>query len=298
MTVLVAGATGTTGSAVVTELVAAGVPVRASTRSADRLGELARPGVDAVVAGYDDPAALRAALAGVTAAYVAVPTTPEQPAQVGTLARLAAEAGAHVVLLSTLGAAAGSPLRFARAHAAAEAAVEAAGPSWTFLRPTGFMQNDLAWAQQVPGGTVAGPVMDAAWSIVDARDVGAVAAAALRDPPRYAGRRLAVTGPAARSPRDRVAALGAVLHRELAAVDLPIPVALDRLRGWGVPEWQVGGLGELYELYASGAAVAVLPDAAEVLGRPGRSWEAFAADHAAAFTGPGAVRPAATETGT
>ena len=40
----------------------------------------------------------------------------------------------------------------------------------------------------------------------------------------------------------------------------------------------------LYELYAAGHAAAVLPDTAEVLGRPGRTWEDFATDHATAFT--------------
>lgn len=282
-TVLVTGATGTTGSAVVTELVAAGVAVRALTRSPDRLGALARPGVEPVAAAHDDPAALRAALSGVGAVYVAIPSAPELPEREAAVARLAAEAGAHVVVLSTLGAAADSPLRFARMHAAAEAAVEATGATWTFLRPTGFMQNDLAWAGQVAGGTVAGPVMDAAWSIVDVRDVAAVAAAALTDPGAYAGRRLDVTGPEPRTPRDRVAALGAVLGRELAAVDVPIPAAVAGLRSYGVPEWQADGLGELFGLYAAGLATAVSADAAAVLGRPARTWETFTADHAAAF---------------
>jgi uncharacterized protein YbjT (DUF2867 family) len=240
MTVLVSGATGTIGSAVVTELVARGVAVRATTRSRHNLPGLARPGVEPVVLDHTNTASLLAALRGVAAAYLAVPTAPDMAATEGAFARAAADAGVPVVVLSTLGAAPDSPLRFGRAHAAAEAAVEAAGGAWTFLAPHGFMQNDLAWAAQVPGGTIAGPVMDAAWSIVDARDVAAVAAAVLTDPPPYAGRRLALTGPEARTPRDRVRALAEILGRELAVVDAPVAAVAEQLRGLGVPQWQVG----------------------------------------------------------
>jgi uncharacterized protein YbjT (DUF2867 family) len=285
MTVLVTGATGTTGSAVVAELVAHGIPVRAASRSPEKLPGLARPGVEPVVLDRADEASLRTALQGVAAAYLVTQTSPDMATTEGAFARAAAEAGVPIVKLSTLGAAPDSPLRFARAHAAAEAALESAGGAWTVVAPNGFMQNDLAWAAQVGSGAVAGPVMDAAWAIVDARDVAAVAAAVLADPAPYAGRRLAVTGPAARTPRDRVRALAEVLGRELDAVDLPFAVVAQHLRGLGVPQWQVDGIGELCALYAAGLATAVAPDAAEVLGRPTRSWEEFATDHAGVFTG-------------
>lgn len=277
-TVVVAGATGLSAGAVVTELVAAGVPVRALTRSPQRRAALERPGVEALT--VDGPDALAAALRGARAAYLATPTAPDMAGAEGSFARAAAAAGVPVVKLSTLGVDPGSPLRFARAHAAAEAAVREAGGPWTFLRPNGFMQNDLAWAAQLPGGTVAVPVADAAWTIIDVRDVAAVAAAALRDPERYAGRALHLTGPEARTPRSRVPALAELLGRELAVADVPVPAHVEQLRGYGVPGWVADGLGELLELYVSGAAAAVLPDVDEVLGRPPGTWERFVADHA------------------
>lgn len=285
MTIAVAGATGTTGSAVVDALVAAGVPVRALSRGKDKLAALTRPGVEAVAVTYDEPGSVRAALDGASAAYLAMPTEPDMAATEGAFARAAAEAGVPVVKLSVIGAAIDGPMRFSRAHAESEQAIEAAGGVWTFLRPNRFMQNDLAWAAQVPSGSVAGPVMDAAWSIIDARDIGAVAAAVLTDPAAFAGRRLTLTGPEPRTPRSRVEALGDVLGRPLTAVDVPIPAAVDQLRGYGVPEWTAAGLGELYELYVTGVATVVAPDVEQVLGRPGRTWEEFAADHAAAFSG-------------
>ena len=284
MTVLVAGASGTTGAEVVAQLVAAGVPVRAMSRSAEKAEALRAPGVEPVVARFDDPASLAAAVDGVDAAYVVTGAATDMAATEGALAHAAAHAGVHLVKLSVVGASADAPLRFGVVHAEAEAAIAAAGGSFTFVRPNGFMQNDLAWAAQVPSGTIAGPVMDAAWAIVDVRDVAAVAVAALRDPAAHAGATITVTGPAARTPRARVAALAEVLGVELATVDVPIPAFKEQLRGFGIPEWTVEGLEELFELYADGSAASVSPEGEAVTGRPPRTWEQFAADHVAAFT--------------
>lgn len=285
MTVLVAGASGTTGSEVLAQLAAAGVDVRAMSRSEEKAAALRRPGVEAVVADFGDAASLAAAMDGVDAAYVVTSAGPEMAAPEGAFARAAAGAGAHVVKLSVVGAALDAPLRFGRVHAESEAAIEAAGGSWTFLKPNGFMQNDLAWAAQVPSGTIAGPVMDASWAIVDVRDIAAVAVAALTDPATYAGRRITVTGPEPRTPRDRVASLAEILGGELTVVDVPIDAAKGQLRSYGLGDWTVAALGELFALYAAGDAAGVSPDAEAVLGRPPRRWEDFAADHAAAFTG-------------
>lgn len=283
MTVLVAGATGTTGSEVVAQLVEAGVPVRAMSREEANTDGLRAQGVEPVVASYDDPAALAAAMDGVRAAYIVSPAAPDMADTQGAFARAAADAGAHVVKLSVIGASADAPLRFGRVHAESEAAIEAAGGSWTFVRPNGFMQNDLAWAAQIPSGTVRGPVMDAAWSIVDVTDVAAVAVAALTVPEEHAGKRITVTGPEARTPRDRVVALAEILGREIAVEDVPIDAVKEQLRGYGLTEWTVDGLGELFALYAEGLAADVAPDIEAVLGRRPGSWEAFATQNAAAF---------------
>lgn len=285
MTVLVAGASGTTGAEVVRQLVEAVTPVRAMSRSEEKAAALLGPGVEAVVADFGDSASLAAAMDGVDAAYLVTSAGPDMAAAEGAFARAAAAAGIHLVKLSVIGAAVDAPLRFGRVHAESEAAIEAAGGSWTFLKPNGFMQNDLAWAAQVPSGAIAGPVMDAAWSIVDVRDIAAVAVAALTDPAPYGGRRITVTGPEPRTPRDRVAALAEILGVELAVVEVSIDGVKEQLRGYGLGDWTVDALGELFALYSSGAAADVSPDAEAVLGRPPRSWEEFAADHAAAFRG-------------
>ena len=283
MTILVAGATGTTGSAVVRRLLDRGQTVRALTRSPESATRLSSEGVEpVVVTGLDDADAISRAADGATAAYIATTSSPDLPRLEAAFARTVAAAGVPLVKLSVVGAAADSPVRFARGHAESERAIEEAyrdSGSWTFLQPNGFMQNDLAWGQQIPSGTVAVPGLDSAWSIVDVADIADVAAAVLTDPSAHAGRRIVVTGPESLSPRDRIATVSRVLGRDLTAVDVPLPAFADSLRGYGMDDWYVEALVELMEVYATGAAAGVSPAPEEVLGRPARTWDEFVEEH-------------------
>lgn len=287
MTVLVIGATGTTGGAVLQQLREAKVPVRALSRSAESAGALEGDGVESVVADLAQPDSLPAALEGVDAVYLAQPASPQLAEQEGGLAQAAAQAGVeHLVKLSVIGADPDSPIGFGRMHAAAEQAVRDSGVPWTFLRPNGFMQNTLAWGAQTPSGTVRGPVMDAAWSIVDVRDVAAVAVAALQNPGTHAGQTHTLTGPEPSTPREQVAILAEVLGLALVAEEVAIDDAKASMLGAGWPEWPVERMGELFELYADGLAAGVSPGVEQVLGRPATDFRTFAQDHREAFAGP------------
>lgn len=286
MTVLVAGATGTTGSVVARGLRDAGVAVRAMTRGDRAVPGLHEQGFEPVVADLADAASLAGAVAGVDAVYVATNASPQLPELEGALARAAVEAGVgHLVKLSVVGADAASPLTFARLHHEAEQRIRATGIAATFVRPNGFMQNTLAWAPGLAGGAVHAPVLDARWSIVDVRDIAAVAVAALCDRGAHAGETYTVTGPEASSGREQVAILAELVGRPVEAVDVPIPAAQEAMLAQGWPAWAVERMGELFELYARGEAEAVSPDVERVTGRPARTYREFAADHLAAFSG-------------
>ena len=284
MTILISGATGTTGTAVCRELLAAGLPVRAMTRSTTSAERLRDEDVDAVVADLADPESLAGAVDGVDAIYMATTNTPALAEQEGNLASAAAAVGVRIIVkCSVVGAAAGSPLEFARLHFAAEEAVRSAGVPTTVIRPNGFMQNTLAWADQIPAGTIYAPIMDARWSIVDARDIAAVAVAALQDPERHAGHTYTVTGPEATSPREQIAILSELLGLTLEAHEVPIEPAKQSMLATGWPAWSVDRMGELFELYAKGFAEAVSDDVERVTSQLARTYRQFAEDHRAAF---------------
>ena len=278
--ILVCGATGTTGGAVLRALRGDQHPVRALTRNPQAAERLRGDGVQAVVADLGDPRTLAPALADVGAVYMVNPVSDALAEHEGNLARAAAEADVgHLVKLSVIGAADDAPLTFGRLHGAAEDAVKAAGVPWTMLRPNGFMQNTLAWAGQIPSGAIRGPVMGARWSIVDVRDIAAVASRVLEAPGEHAGREYVLTGPEPSSPHEQVEILAELLELPLEAAEVPIAAAQDAMRNAGVPGETVERLGELWRMYADGAAAHVSSDIERVTGRPPYSFRQFAEDH-------------------
>jgi uncharacterized protein YbjT (DUF2867 family) len=153
-TVLVIGATGTVGSALVPALRARGATVRAMTRNPDR----PVPGVENVVADLQDPQAVADALKGVDAAFLNSPSTEGAAALQIRFAEIARECGVErLVLLSQYGARTDSPVRFLRWHAEVEQHVHQLGTDHTVLRPNLYMQALLGFAATIAHGVLAAP---------------------------------------------------------------------------------------------------------------------------------------------
>src|SRR5688500_10601256 len=130
-TVLVTGATGNTGSALVERLLRLGVSVRVMVRTPAAAARFDESAATPVVADFDDPDAVAAALAGVDRAYLVTPSSESAEAQQMRFAELAAAAGVrHLVKLSQFAAAADSPVRFLRYHAAVEQHIRGLGIGW------------------------------------------------------------------------------------------------------------------------------------------------------------------------
>jgi uncharacterized protein YbjT (DUF2867 family) len=283
---LVTGATGTTGNEVLRGLRDRELDVRALVHDESKTDAVKELGAEPVVGEMGDPKTLEPALEGIERAYLVSPLSPMQAEYEQVFVETAKAAGVkHVVKLSTIGASTQSPLRFGRNHAVVEQALRESGLEWTFLRPNGFMQNNLAWPPRVQDGRFYSPVPDAAFSIVDARDVAEVAIAALTAD-GHAGKAYALTGPEAISYRDQVRRLFAAAGREVEVEEVPAEAVKQALVEAGVPPWNAEGLAEVWELYASGGATLVATGVQDVLGRLPRDLDTFARDHADAFKAP------------
>ena len=282
--VLVTGATGNTGRAIVDALMRRGAPVRAMVRGeADRAKLPA--GVPAVVADFDDPASIAVALKDAGRAYLVTPSSERAQEQQLRFADLAAEAGIRqLVVLSQLGADEDSPVRFLRYHGVVERHVRDLGVAYTFLRPNLYFQGLLALAGPISAqGRLYAPIGDARVSAIDVRDIAAAAAVALTE----AGHEDAIytlTGPSAITHTQIAGALTAALDREVTFVDVPPQAFADSLSGV-LPPWQVDGLLEDYAHYRRGEAALVSPAVAEITGRAPIDIQQFARDYAGAFAG-------------
>jgi uncharacterized protein YbjT (DUF2867 family) len=282
--ILVTGATGNTGRAIVDALVRRGALVRAMVRAEGDRAKLPA-GVPVAVADFDDPASIAAALEGTERAYLVTPSSERAEEQQRRFADLAAKAGLrHLVVLSQLAADEHSPVRFLRYHAAVEQHVRDLGIPYTFLRPNLYFQGLFAFAGTIAAeGRFYAPIGDATISAIDVRDIADVAAITLTEA-GHEGAAYTLTGPASITHTQIAAALTAALGRDVTFTDVPTQAFADSLRGI-LPPWQVDGLLEDYAHYRRGEAASVSSAVAEITGRPGRDIQQFARDYAPAFKG-------------
>jgi uncharacterized protein YbjT (DUF2867 family) len=240
-------------------------------------------GVTSTEGDFDDPASLRGALEGVDRAFLLTNSTERTEAQqIAFVEAAQAQRVGQVVYLSQLAADPQSPVRFLRYHGAVEAALTNSTVGWTFVRPNLIFQAYIPFAPLIAQGALQAPIGDATVSAVDARDIAAVAAAALIED-GHVGKTYTVTGPAAVSHADIATALGNAIGRPVRFERMPPKEFIAMLTGVGMPQWQADGLAEDYAHYDRGEAGAVSPDVQRVTDTDARSVHDFAQDYAEAF---------------
>ena len=286
--ILVTGATGNIGRALVKQLSAAGATVKALVRDPGKAAALQAPGVTIVQGDLADPASLDAALDGVDHVFLLSAMVPGQVELQGNLVEAARRAGRpHIVKLSVYGAGPDAPVPFARWHWQTEQQIEQAGLPFTHLRPNNFMQNLLGQGRSIAGqGAFYDSIgADTPVSQVDVRDIAAVAASALTQP-GHAGKTYQVMGPEAISNNDMAATLSEVLGKPVRYVQVPAEDYKRSLMGYGVPEWLADTLNALNAYYDSGYG-AELTDTVRAVGqKEPTTFGQFAADFAPTFTTP------------
>ena len=284
--ILITGATGNVGGEVVKQLALESVPFRAMVRHAKDAEALSQiKGVEAVIGDFDEAQSVADALTGIERAFLLTPSSERAETQQTTFVELAARAGVrHIVKQSQWAAAAHSPVRFLRYHAAVEKTIHESGMAYTFLRPNLFMQGLLGFRDTIARQSkIFAAVGDAKVSVVDTRDIAAVAAASLTEE-GHAGKTYNLTGPEALSHAEMAQKLSAALAQPLEFVDVPPKAMHDTLLQVGFPTWQAEGLLEDYAHYARGEAAVVTDDIREATGQTPRAFDGFARDYTAAFT--------------
>ncbi|MFD5557149.1 NAD(P)H-binding protein [Streptomyces sp. NPDC127068] len=279
--IVITGATGNVGRPLVAALAGAGERVTAVSRRP--VADAGVAGVRSVAADLGDAASLRPALEGADALFLMVP--PDVLGGGGgpdEVVKAAVSSGVRkVVVLSSL---INGTRPQARSHEVLrvwEEAVQGSGLDWTVLRPGSFATNTLAWADSVRAErTVYAPFGEVALPVVDPDDLAAVAAMVLREE-GHAGRVHELTGPAAVSPREQTAALGAALGIPLVFVELTRAQARARMVRF-LPEAVADGTLDVLGAPLPGER-RVSPAVEALLGRAPGSFRAWADRVAAAF---------------
>ena len=213
MTYLITGATGDVGSRVVRHLVEHGERPRVFARDAKTAQALFGDRVEMVQGDLGDKTSLRRALEGIDKLFL-VNSGPLIPERDAIAARAASDAGVqHLVKLSSMDVQYG--LALGVWHEQGEAAIRAGGVPFTFVRPTGFMSNLLAWARSIKSeGIVRSSTGDGRRAFIHSDDIAAVVTKVLTTP-GYVSESLAITGPEALSFAEVAERIGTVIGREL-----------------------------------------------------------------------------------
>jgi uncharacterized protein YbjT (DUF2867 family) len=232
-TVLVTGATGRQGGAVVRHLLARGAAIRALTRNPDspRARELAAQGVETMKGDMDDPASLERAMAGVYGVYSVQDfwtVGAEREVSQGTnVADAARAAGIEQLVFSSVGGAErNSRIEHWDSKWEVEQHIRKLGLPATIIRPASFMEN--YYIPAVEKGLLKGRLVDPVragvpYQTIAADDIGKFVALAFDRPGEFLGVELEIAG--SELTNEQAAEVFArVLGRPVKFRRLPMPV--------------------------------------------------------------------------
>jgi uncharacterized protein YbjT (DUF2867 family) len=280
--VLVTGATGRIGRAVVDLLVDAGVPVRALTHRSEA-GPTLPASVEVVTGDLTVPESLDAGLQGVHTVFL-VWTAPPTSAP-AVVERLATHARRVVFLSSphqTPHPFFQQPNPMAVLHADIERLIAAAGLEATIIRPGMLASNSLFWWAPAirAGGAVRWPYGAAETAPVDDRDVAAVAARTLYQD-GHAGGDYVLTGSESLSQAQQVSIIGDVLGRRINFEEL----SPDAFRSETEATWPRPIVDMLLAAWAAtiGRPALITTTVFDILGSGPRPFRQWVADNATGF---------------
>src|SRR5207245_9911999 len=163
-----------------------------------------------------------------------------------------------------------------RRHFDVGKALQQSGVASTILRPHVFMQNFLDIAPTIAReGRIRSASGDGKIPFIDARDIAAVAAAALTAP-GHEGKKYVLTGPEALGYGDVARIIGKAVGRPVEYVAESLEEARERLVRAGAPPSMIESTLALAAYQRAGGPTAeVSKTVEEILGRPPRSFAKF-----------------------
>ena len=285
MKILVTGATGTVGSAVVAALVQGGAEVRAVARKPPAAGRLPA-GVEFMVADLLDPVAVERALDGVDKMFLLNVVSPDELTQALIAYGLAKRHGLnHVTYLSVFAVDRFSDVPHFASKLAVERALQAFDVPFTILRPGYYFQNDLRLRPVLTGaGIYPMPLGREGIAAVDTRDIAEAAAITLTQP-GHEGRTYSLASPAPLSGPGAAAIWGRALGK-------PVQYHGENFDAWevqmraNVPAWSAYDLRVMFQGYLERGFAPRAADAEifqKLLGHAPRSYEDLVAEAVTAW---------------
>ena len=256
-TILVTGATGTLGGEVVKQLSssAPAVNIKAGVHSAQNVKKV-KDGdkVEVVLIDYNKPETLKEALSQVDKLFLLTPDVPNAHELASNLVIEAKKAGIrHIVKQSVMGADLEADVGTFRLHRQAEKIIEQSEIPFTFLRPNEFMQNFVNFHSHFIKSNNAFylPLEDAKVSLVDVRDIAAVAVKSLTEDrsDKHNNKTYLITGPEALSYYQAAEVLSSATDKKISYVNISEEEARGAMKEMGMSDWLINTISELHDYF-------------------------------------------------
>lgn len=270
--ILVLGATGTVGGAVVQRLQNSEYDVVAAVRNLEK-GDFG-PGVERRWLDLSQAESYAPALEGIQAVFmIAPPFLPDLPGIFSALISTAAQAGVqHIVLSTAMGADQdpNNPLY------QVEQALQSSGIAFTILRPNFYAQNYLTYdGESTRQGVIFLPAGDGKASYIDVRDIAEAVAHAFADP-AHRGQAYTLTGPEGLDQNEIARIMAESSGRDFQYLNPSEDAYVQALREHQVPDSAIHELTTVYALIRQGLVGGVSPDFERLTGKTPTSFRAFA----------------------
>jgi uncharacterized protein YbjT (DUF2867 family) len=218
--------------------------------------------------------------------FLLTPDVPNAPDLASNAVSEAKKVGIrHIVKQSVMGANLDADVGTMRLHRQVEEIIEQSGIPFTFLRPNEFMQNFINFHSPSIKGTNAFyiPLEDAKVSLVDVRDIAAVAVKSLIDEDRHKNKIYLITGPEALSYHQVAEILSNTTGRKIDYVNISDVEARAAMKEIGMSDWLINTVSELSDYFRKGKASEISSAVEEVTGNKPISFSQFANDYVDAF---------------
>lgn len=283
MDILVLGATGNTGSAVIEQLKQTDAKFAAMVRNESAGEKLGLTQDQVRVGNFDDKASMVNAMQGIKRIYVAMPAHPDNRLWIENVLEAVKEAGVeHMVKLSGMGASKDAGSAIIRTHKETDELVEASGVTYTLIQPNSFFQNlygSLETINQM--GQFFLPLADAKQSVVDIRDVAAVVVAALTQD-GHENQTYLISGPEALTFAEQAEILSKASGKDIQYVAVSEEQAAGAMKGAGMNEWLADNLAEILAWFGQGHYAYTTDTVEKVTGNKPRTFADFATEFAQA----------------
>lgn len=280
MSVLVLGSTGNVGQHVVSALIDGGTGTRVITRDQARAAQILPAGVEFVEGDLGDESTLLSALEGVDSVFLLTPHSYTMADLQLRIIRALRRSGVRIVKLSgTSSAITPSGPQACRQHWEIEQVLAASGQPFVILRPNSFMQT-LVGQIMLPALHASGRIPNALGasgiSLIDARDVGTVAARVLTGD-TWDGQTLVLTGPRAITYREIADLVSDIRGARVDTLDITPADVRKSLVARGTKQWEAEHFEEMYQLFRDGASEFVTDTVQNVTGEVPRTIESYLA---------------------